>query len=116
MTVRANPVAFSATNTIFNTAAVAANETDLFTGNNFVTGKAIVLPVPRVSMTRKDTQLILSWSAVGGGLYAVEATDKLVPANWVPVATSPNLSGGMMNVTITPSPTNQSRFYRIRPQ
>jgi len=114
MTVRANPASPSITNTLFNTVSGFANESDVNSGNNSSTGKIIVFPIPSASISRKDNQLILSWPAAGGGIYAVEATDQLVPANWVRITATPALSGGMMNVTI--NPTSQARFYRIRPE
>src|SRR5207244_415303 len=112
LTLRPNPANTTLTNTLFDTATVMANEIDLNPGNNIATSKVIVYPVPRVSMTRKLTQVVLSWPSLGGGNFIVEATDRLVPANWTVVTNTPSLSAGLMSVTIDPVKTNQ--FFRIR--
>ena len=112
LTLRPNPGNTTFTNTLFDTATVMANEIDLNPGNNIATSKVIVYPVPRVSMTRKLTQVVLSWPSLGGGNFIVEATDRLVPANWTVVTNTPSLSAGLMSVTIDPVKTNQ--FFRIR--
>jgi uncharacterized repeat protein (TIGR01451 family) len=114
MTARANPANTTVTNTLFNLATVQASETDLNPGNNRAISKVIVYPPPPVSVSRKAGQLVLSWPAPGGANFVVECTVTLVPVNWVPINTIPTLSGGTMSVTI--NPTNQVRFYRIRPQ
>jgi uncharacterized repeat protein (TIGR01451 family) len=114
LTARANPANTTITNTLFDVATVRANETDLNPGNNSTISKVIVYPPPPVSVSRKAGQLVLSWPADGGANFIVESTPTLLPANWLPINAIPTPSGGNMNVTV--NPTNQTRFYRIRPQ
>jgi uncharacterized repeat protein (TIGR01451 family) len=96
-----------------DTAVVTCNQTDLNLNNNSVSIKTTVITIPGLTVTRKDNDLVLSWPAAATNFnYRIEATDTLSPPNWVPVSNVQTPSGGLLTITI--SPTNRSRFYRLR--
>jgi hypothetical protein len=69
-------------------------------------------PLQVAAPSRNAGNVTLTWSAVEGGTYTVQATDALTDApSWSPIATgvAANLSTGMA----TDSTTSDNRFFRV---
>jgi len=56
---------------------------------------------------------VIDWPSVSGKQYVIERSQTLFPAVWTPIYTN-NGTGGYME--IHDSPTNKTRFYRVRTQ
>jgi uncharacterized repeat protein (TIGR01451 family) len=97
-------------------ASVTGNELDLNLANNVASLKTTVLPEPGLVLAHKDltnNDLVISWPAASTNFdFRIEATDSLSPPNWLPVSGLLTPSGG--SITITFSPTNRARFFRLR--
>ena len=63
--------------------------------------------------SRSGNNVVLTWSAIEGGTYRIEAENNLSVSNWVDIAT--NTVSGSANGTSTETNggTNSMRFYRV---
>jgi len=99
--------------TITNTATVTSGYTDPMSGNNFVSLRNTVLPLPVLSVRFVSPNGVrLSWP-VQLTNFVLEYKTALVAGNfWSNSTSTPGISGGE-NVVIEPA-TSASRFYRLR--
>lgn len=83
--------------------------------NEAVTTNFIGGPNLRESLNppaRVDSNIVLTWNAVEGGTYRVEAAGSLTGSNWVVIRTNV-ASGVSAMMTETNAATNLMRFYRV---
>jgi hypothetical protein len=65
------------------------------------------------STSRSGNNIILTWSAIEGGTYRVEAENNLSGSNWVAINTN-TVSGSVTGTATEPNgATNSCRFYRV---
>jgi uncharacterized repeat protein (TIGR01451 family) len=100
-----------------NTASATANETDTAPANNTASATVLINAVvpPTLSVVRTNANLILRWPTNTSPLFALETKTNLLPAFvWSPVTNSVIVVGTNNTVTLTPDPTERTRFYRLK--
>ncbi len=100
--------------TVSNLASIAANEVDLYLGNNSAQTSTLVQSAPAARLgsaavlSNGSFQLVLSGQA--GATYRIDASTNLT--TWVAVSTNTAGGNGMFIFTDTAAASYQSRFYR----
>ncbi|MBK8001645.1 MAG: DUF11 domain-containing protein [Verrucomicrobia bacterium] len=89
--------------------SVAANQTDLNTGNNSLVLTTTVGGVPTLAVLRSGNSVSLSWLASSG--FKLQVSDSLTSANWTDVGTVPQVVGGQNVVSMVAA---GNKFYRLR--
>jgi len=62
---------------------------------------------------RSGNNIVLTWSAVEGGTYRVEAENNLTGSNWIAIATNTVSGSAIASTTETNGALNNTRFYRV---
>jgi uncharacterized repeat protein (TIGR01451 family) len=109
VTIRVAP---STAGQIVNSASVAANETDLNSGDNSATATTTVIapqPILLTSTVVTNGQFQMILTGEPGLTYVIQASTNLV--NWVPVGTNTTAANGTFKFTDV-TPTLSQRFYR----
>jgi uncharacterized repeat protein (TIGR01451 family) len=101
----------STAGTFSNTVSVASSQNDLNSNDNVTTMLTTVIAQPSLTVSRQGNSLLLSWPAAANG-FVIEASDSLSSPNWTTVTNSQTPSGGQITITI--SPTQTKKFYRLR--
>jgi hypothetical protein len=63
--------------------------------------------------SRSGSNLVLTWSAIEGGTYRVEAENNLSGSNWVAINTNTVSGSAIGSATELNGGTNACRFYRV---
>ena len=77
----------------------------------FLDDVSIVNSSPTLAMVLTNNSVILSWPAINTG-YSLERKSTLATASWTSVTDPVQTNGSVISVTL--SPTNVSRFYRLK--
>jgi hypothetical protein len=89
---------------------LTGTQVDFNNSNNSAVINTVVLAGPGLTLSRNNNNLVITWpAAANNNNYVIQMTDTLSPANWVTLSSLPN---GQLSISI--SPTNSSRFFRLQ--
>jgi hypothetical protein len=76
------------------------------------TNTVVITPALRLAIARSQSDVILSWPEASSTGYILEFSNVLPAPTWSPEPTIPIVAAGQKTVTV--SPTNSTRYYRLK--